>query len=286
MKDKMQRLAPAVDRELGQAVNRKARRAAVDENLRLNSELLEVNETLREKVVLLTRSHADLESMTWAASHDLKEPLRTIATYAQLLVRQREAAGTDEMEFSRHIGEGVDRATALLDGLLAYARNVRAPSDGKSETEAEPVAREAAASLSSMTENLSASIIIEALPAVAIGRDALLDVFKHLLRNGLEYARAGVPARIHISSTLGKREVCFAVQDNGIGIKPEHHERIFELFRRLHGSDHPGVGVGLSLCKRLIENSGGRLWLESEPGVGSTFYFTLTAVTRTRAAAC
>ncbi len=290
MKDKMQRLAPAVDRELGQAVNRKARRAAVHENLRLNSELLELNEMLREKVILLTRSHADLESMTWAASHDLKEPLRTIVTYAQLLMRRREAAGDDEIEFSRHIAGGVERATALLDGLLAYARNVRAPSDGKSQTEAEPVAREAVASLASacmasMAENLSASVTVEALPAVMIGHDALLDIFKHLLRNALEYAREGVPARIRISSTVGNREVCFAVQDNGIGIKPEHHERIFELFRRLHGADHPGVGVGLSLCKRLIENSGGRLWLESEPGVGSTFYFTLAPAQRTFAAA-
>ena len=97
----------------------------------------------------------------------------------------------------------------------------------------------------------------------------LTDVFKHLLLNAVEYKREGVPPRIHISSTQTNGEVCFAVKDNGMRIKREHHARIFD--------EYPGIGAGLSLCKRLIENQGGKVWLESEPGAGSTFYFTLAA---------
>jgi light-regulated signal transduction histidine kinase (bacteriophytochrome) len=277
MKDRMRRLAPAVDRELREAANRKAKRSAVDENQRLNAELLEVNAMLREKIELLSRTHSDLEQMTWAASHDLKEPVRMVTSYAQLLLRRRPATSEDEVEFCRYITEGAERATALLDGLLAYARNVRTPVDPSLETEAERAAGEAILSLAPVMEILSATAVVEPLPTVRIAHLALLDVFKHLLLNALEYRREGVPPEIHISCTRQDRDICFAVQDNGIGIKPEHQARIFELFRRLHGAEHPGIGVGLPLCRRMIENYGGRLWLESEPGVGSTFYFTLAA---------
>lgn len=277
MKDRMRRLVPAVDRELREAANRRARRDAVGENERLNLELLELNKTLREKVDLLSRSHADLEQMTWAASHDLKEPLRQITSYVQLFLRRRPAATVDEVEFSRYISEGVDRANALLGGLLAYARNVRTPVDLTIQTEAEAAAREALQSLTPLMESLSATITVDPLPSVKIGHDALVDIFRHLFVNALKYTRDGVPPRIHISSAWRDGDFCFAVKDNGIGIKPEHHGRIFELFRRLHGAEYPGIGVGLPLCKRLVENYGGKLWLESEPGVGSTFFFTLAA---------
>ncbi len=272
MKDQMQRLAPAIDRELREASNRKARHTAVNENQRLNSELIQLNETLREKVELLSRSHADLEQVTWAASHDLKEPLRHISSYTQLLLRRR-VTDPEEIEFAQYITEGVERATALLDGLLDYARNLHAPIDLSSQTDAAATAREALLSLG----NVSAGITIGPLPSVMIGHDALLDIFKELFLNALEYKREGVPPSIHITAARENQNIRFAVQDNGIGIKPEHQARIFELFRRLHGAEHPGIGVGLSLCKRLIENYGGRLWLESEPGIGSTFYFTLAA---------
>jgi signal transduction histidine kinase len=277
MKDRMRRLPPAVDRELREAANRKARRTAVNENERLTSELLTLNETLREKVELLSRSHADLEQVTWAASHDLKEPLRQIGSYAQMLLRRRPATDADELEFSRYINEGVERATALLDGMLAYARNVRAPVDLSIQTEAEEAAGEALVSLAQRMESLSATVTVDPLPAVMIDHQVLLDIFKHLFLNALEYQREGAPPSIRVSSTRRNDEICFAVQDNGIGIKPEHQARIFELFRRLHGVEYPGIGVGLPLCKRLIENYGGRLWVESEPGAGSTFYFTLAA---------
>ena len=277
MKDRMRRLAPAVDRELREYANRKAKRAAVDEIHRLNAELLAVNKELREKVDLLSSSRSDLEQVTWAASHDLKEPLRQITSYTQLLLRRRPANTPDEIEFAAFITEGVERARALLDGLLAYARDVRTPFDVNSQADADAVAREALGALAPLMEKVSATGTVDPLPRVVIGHDALLDVFKHLFLNAFEYSREGVQPRIHVTSARCDNEICIAVHDNGIGIKPEHQARIFELFRRLHGSEYPGIGVGLSLCKRLIENHGGRIWVDSDPGVGSSFYFTLAA---------
>jgi signal transduction histidine kinase len=277
MKDHLQRLGPAVDRELREAASRKERSMTFHENRRLNTELYELHQSMRKEAELLSRSRAELEQVTWAASHDLKEPLRMVTMYSQLLLRGRPPENEDEAEFAGHIREGVDRVTALIDGLLAYSRNLRSPSDTSISAEANAVAREALHTLASMIEDLSGSITIDALPSVRIEHDALFDVFKQLFLNALEYNREGVPPCVHVSASRQNDEVCFAVRDNGIGIKPEHQARIFELFRRLHGAEHPGIGVGLPLCRRLIENYGGRLWLESEPGVGSTFYFTLAA---------
>jgi signal transduction histidine kinase len=259
MKDNMGRLAPAVDRELREAANRRDR---------------------REKVELLLRSRADLEQVTWAASHDLKEPLRMVATYTQMLLRGRHSSDPEEVEFSRYITDGVERLAALIDGLVEYSRNLRAPVDLTIRTDADAVAREALRNLAPMIDECSATIAIDPLPAVNIEHDALLDVLQQLLTNAIAYRRDGVPPSIRVTATWRSHEICFAIQDNGIGIKPEHQERIFQLFRRLHGTEYPGIGVGLPLSKRLIENYGGRLWVESEPGVGSTFFFTVTAADR------
>ena len=286
MKDRMQRLGPAVDRELREAANRRERRKTMLENQRLNTQLLQLNDELREKVELLSRSHADLEQVTWAASHDLKEPLRIVTTYAQLLLRRRAAATPDELEFCGYIADGVERLRALLDGLLEYSRNLRVPADLSAQSEAETAARMAVENLAPIIEERAAAIVIDALPAVLIEPEALMDVFEQLLLNALSYGREGVPLRIHVSCTRSKNEIRFSVEDNGLGIKPEHQARIFELFRRLHGPEYPGIGVGLPLSRRLIENYGGRLWLNSEPGVGSTFFFTLTAADKVAVASC
>ncbi len=276
MKDRMKRLPPAVDRELREAANRQQRRLAVAENHKLTADLATANEALRRKIEQLSRSHQDLEQVASAASHDLKEPLRAVTMYSQLLVRRRAASDPDEMEFSRYIWEGVERARALIDGLRAFCGNSSA-GDLSAECDADSAAKVAAA------KGLQASggeIFIEPLPAVRIERGALLEVFEHLFHNGLQFSRDGVAPQVRVSYVRDGSNVRFAVADNGIGIKPEHHERIFELFRRLHGEEQPGVGVGLTLCRRTIEKYGGRMWLESELGAGSTFYFTLSAAER------
>jgi signal transduction histidine kinase len=277
MKDRMRRLGAAVNRELREAANRRERRGAIDENARLNSVLLQLNKELRDKAALASRARADLEQVTWAASHDLKEPLRLVSTYTQLLLRRRSFTDPDEQEFARYIGEGVERVTALIDGLLAYARNLRPPVGEVSETDAEGVLKEVVETLRPHWERRGASLTAGPLPPVLVERGALVDVFHQLLLNALEFRREGVPAHISVTAESDAGMVRFAVKDNGIGIKPEHHERIFQLFRRLHGPEYAGIGVGLPLSKQVIENHGGRLWLESELGVGSTFYFTLPA---------
>jgi signal transduction histidine kinase len=286
MKDRMQRLGPAVERELREAANRRERRKTMFENQRLNSQLLQLNDELRDKVDQLSRSHADLEQVTWAASHDLKEPVRIITTYSQLLLRQRPATTADEVEFAGYITDGAQRVTALLDGLLAYSRNLRAPADLSVHADAEKAARTAISHLASFIEERGAVIVVDALPSVGMEMEALVDVFAQLFLNAMSYSREGVPPRVHVGSTRSRNEIRVSVQDNGIGIKPEHQARIFELFRRLHGTESPGIGLGLPLSRRLIENYGGRLWLESQPGVGSTFHFTLAAVDKVSAATC
>jgi signal transduction histidine kinase len=280
MKDRMQRLGPAVDRELREAALRKERSTAVHENVRLGSELVAANAALKEKLDQLSRSRADLEQVAWAAGHDLKEPLRAITMYTQLLLRRRPAVNPEEVEFAGYINDGVARTRALIDGLLAYSRNLRAPADPLAIADPEDAVQTAIENLAPRIEEAGGIITVDPLPMARIEQTALTNIFGHLLINALEYAREGVAPEIHISASRKESEIRFAVADNGIGIKPEHQARVFELFRRLHGSEHPGIGVGLPLCKCLIENYGGRLWVESEPGVGSTFYFTLSAVER------
>lgn len=279
MKDRMKRLPPAVDRELREAANRQQRRFAVEENRKLTAELAAANEALRRKIEQLSRSHEDLEQVASAASHDLKEPLRAVDIYSQLLVRRRAASDPEELEFSRYISEAVERARALIDGLRVFSGN-SPPGDDWPECDADSAANLAAAKTMPAFASSGGKIFVEHLPVVRIERAALLEVFEHLFQNGLQFSRDGVTPQVRVSCVRDGSYVRFAVADNGIGIKPEHYERIFELFRRLHGEEQPGVGVGLTLCRRTIEKYGGRMWLESELGAGSTFYFTLSAAER------
>jgi light-regulated signal transduction histidine kinase (bacteriophytochrome) len=286
MKDRLSRLGPAVERELREAANRRERRQADLEIHRLNSELQRLNAQLQEKLELLSRSNAELEQFAWAASHDLKEPLRTVVSYCQLLLRRRQhSVDPEELEFMQYIRGAVDRMHALIDGLLAYSRAMYEPLETARRTDAGAVAAEAVQVFQDVIEQTGAIISIDPLPPVTVHEAPLLQVFQNLIGNALKYRRTGVPARIRISGFAESGQVRFAVADNGIGIKPEHYERIFVLFRRLHGSELPGVGVGLALCKRLVERHGGRIWIEAEPGAGSTFYFTLPAAQAVNAAA-
>jgi light-regulated signal transduction histidine kinase (bacteriophytochrome) len=139
--------------------------------------------------------------------------------------------------------------------------------------------KEVLSEIDTVIRNQSAVVTVDSLPSVRIERTALAEVFLRLLSNSLEYRREGVAPRIEVTCVRRENEVCFAIRDNGMGIQADHHARIFQLFRRLHGAEYPGIGLGLPLSKRLIENCGGRMWVDSEAGVGSTFYFTLMAAT-------
>lgn len=268
IKDRVQRLAPAVERELRECVTRRERREA-------NLELRRLNRELQESMMLLTRSTADLKQFTFAASHDLQEPLRTVSNYAQLLVRRHAgSAVTEEAEFAGFITDAVERMRDLIQGIIAYSDAGRNP-QRQGVADAQDVAEDARMMLADRIEACGATVEIGPLPRVRMERKPLLQVFRSLLGNALKYRRADVPPQIAISAEQENGLACFAVADNGIGIEEAYRERIFELFRRLHGTDYPGIGLGLALAKRLVETHQGRIWVESTPGEGSTFYFIL-----------
>lgn len=269
------RRGPGVERELREAVSRDSFSLQAHS---LQEEVRRLNEQLREKEELLSRSRADLDQFAWTVSHDLKEPLRLVSSYAQLLIRRREnSPDPDEQDFVEYIRAGVARIHTLIDGLLVYAGAARRQAETLGAADANAVAAEAVRSFVDVVEETGATIKIDPLPAVRANPPELLQVFQHLIGNGLKFRKPGEPPRLCISAAESDGEVRFAVRDQGIGIKPEHHDRIFVLFQRLHGSEYPGIGLGLALSKRLLEAHGGRIWLESEPGASSTFYFTLPA---------
>jgi signal transduction histidine kinase len=222
----------------------------------------------------LGRSNSDLERFAHAASHDLKEPLRTMASFAQLL--QSRYAGrvdADADQFVRYVVDGATRMQRLVDDLLAYSR-VGSEGVRTAPVAAEEALAEALAGLKVALESAGALVSHDALPVVKADGRLLTQLFQNLVDNAVKFRRSD-PARVHVSAQFDGRAWVFSVRDNGIGIDPRYADRIFTMFRRLHGRDHEGSGIGLALCKRIVERHGGRIWLASEPGKGSTFYFSL-----------
>ena len=222
----------------------------------------------------LRRSNEDLERFAYMVAHDLNEPLRTVSTYAQLL--QKGLSGKLDENSSQHlkfIVEGAGRMRSLIQDILHYSQANRG------EAELKPMDMEVA--LSSITASLEsaikaggAALTHDPLPVV-LADSRIEHVLQNLISNSLKYARAGSPAEIHISARSADGRWLFSVTDNGIGIPPEYQKAVFGVFRRLHGQSIPGTGLGLALCQRIIEDCGGSIWAESEPGIGSTFFFTL-----------
>jgi len=246
-------------------------------------ELRRVNAELRYKIRELEQANAGLEQFAFTASHDLKEPLRIIASYTQLLVQRQTFLDEETREFTHYIVDGVERMRSLIDALLAYSRLMHQPLEAGVAADAAVAAASALQTLRAATDECAASVEIAPLPAAQIDLQALTQVFQNLIANALKYRRPGVPPVIQLSAAVNNGEVRFAVGDNGIGIKTENYQVIFELFRRLHGEEVPGLGIGLAMCQRMIQRYGGRIWLESKPGTGSTFYFTLRAAKKSSA---
>jgi len=234
-------------------------------------------EELKRTVAELERSNQDLEQFAYVASHDLQEPLRMVSSYTQLLAkRYKDSLDKDANEFIDYAVDGANRMQRLIEDLLSYSR---VSSRGK-----EPVAGDAHSALSEAIANLSTAIsesgavvANDDLPEVRADRTQLAQVFQNLISNAIKF-RGEEPPRVHVSAERKGWEWVFAVKDNGMGIEPEYHQRIFTIFQRLHGrEEYPGTGIGLALCKRIVERHGGSMWVESEPGKGSTFYFSLLA---------
>lgn len=232
----------------------------------------------RNVTAALMRTNAELEQFAFAAAHDLQEPLRMVRTYSELLVRRYgEIAGEETRQFASQIETGVTRMQALLRDLLSYSRVSHDGESQKQMVDCNEVLRCVLQNCESTIRETSAVLTIEDLPSVYSEPTELLEVFQNLISNALKYCSAKQP-HVHVFATPGDRLHTFAIQDNGIGIPKQYHQRIFGLFKRLHGREYPGTGIGLAICKRVVEKHGGRIWVESAAGQGSTFFFTAPAV--------
>ncbi len=244
----------------------------IDDHSRRSIELSAAN-------AALLRSNSDLEQFAYAASHDLQEPLRMVAIYTQLL--QEEYGGQLDDTARSFIDLSLKasrRMETLLQALLAYSL-VTAPSGNECQADANVAAQDAIGNLESLVARTEATITIGDLPRVRLPSVRLTQVLQNLVSNSIKYRREGVPPRIQINAIWqGGCRWLFSVRDNGMGIAPQYLNQIFGIFKRLHGLDYEGTGIGLAICQRIIENSEGKIWAESEEGAGTTIKFTLPAV--------
>lgn len=224
----------------------------------------------------LQRSNEDLKQFAYVASHDLQEPLRMVASYTQLLAERYEHQLDEKAHrFIHYAVDGATRMQALIRDLLAFSR-VETRAGAFEAVNAHSAFDKALANLQAMIDENGARVTTDDLPHVLADESQLTQVFQNLIGNGIKFHRASVTARIHVSASRRGNHWCFAVQDNGIGIEAKYKERVFVVFQRLHTRhEYPGTGIGLALCKRIVDRHGGSIWFESEPGKGATFYFTL-----------
>lgn len=226
----------------------------------------------------IKRSNEELQQFAYVASHDLQEPLRTIASFTQLLERRYKGKlDQDADEFMEYIVDAAVRMKQQINDLLGYSRVATAGKEFE-KVDTNSILNQATANLKSAIDENNAEITHDPLPNVIGDRDQLSRVFQNLIGNAIKYRKPDEPPKIHISAheNKGNNEYVFSVSDNGIGIKKEYLDRIFIVFQRLHTKDeYKGTGIGLSVVKKVIERHGGYIWVESEYGKGSTFYFTI-----------
>jgi PAS domain S-box-containing protein len=229
----------------------------------------------KEKEAELRRANDDLQQFAYSASHDLQEPIRNVAVYSELIAtRYHSVLDADGQLFLGFLKEGGLRLARLISELLDYTRAGVIEAD-VGPVDSEAVLQHALSSLAEAVRESAATVTFEPLPEVYIGESHLHQVFQNLVGNALKYRTENAP-QIHISAVNRGATWCFAVQDNGIGIDPRYKEKIFGVFKRLHHDrKYGGTGIGLAICQRVVERYGGRIWVESEPGKGSTFYFTV-----------
>ncbi len=251
----------------------------ITERKRVEAELARHREHLEELVLQrtedLARSNRDLEQFAYVASHDLQEPLRAVAGFVSLL-QQRYQGKLDEKADS-YIGLAVDGATrmqTLIGDLLSYSR-VGTKGKAMEPTDTRRCVKDALTNLQASIAESGAAIQVDSLPTVRADAVQLTQLYQNLIVNAIKF-RSDRPPEIHVGARREQESWLFWVRDNGIGIESQYAERIFLIFQRLHTrKTYPGTGIGLAICKRIVERHGGRIWVESQPGQGSTFYFTL-----------
>jgi len=221
------------------------------------------------------RHQEELRQFAYAVSHDLREPARMILSYTQLLERrykdQLDANGAD---FMGYITEAAERMERLLADLLAYSQQFRASDRPLETVQPEGALEGAMLMIDRAVRESGAKITHDPLPSVPFDFAQFTQLFRQLLANSITF-HGTEPPQIHVSARDGDEAVEFSVRDNGVGIDPQYHEQIFGIFKRLQGREVPGTGMGLAIAKRIVEQRGGRIWVESEPGQGATFYFTV-----------
>jgi light-regulated signal transduction histidine kinase (bacteriophytochrome) len=224
----------------------------------------------------LDQANADFEEFVSMAAHNLREPLRDVASFSQLMAETWTGRLDSEADvFLERIQGGATRMESVLADVVDYWATGNGDRQS-SRTDMEAVLRQALICAERQITERSAIVTHDPLPAVTGDFETLARVLHHLIRNAIEYCGTALP-RVHISSKRVDLEWVFSVEDNGPGIDPAFQGRVFEVFRRLHGQEYPGNGLGLAFCRKAIEWHGGRMWIESTPGAGSTFYFTLSA---------
>ena len=240
------------------------------------TELNKAEKMLKSKLGELARSNEELEQFAYVSSHDLQEPLRMITSYLQLLQRRYQGNLDDKADRYIHFAvDGASRMQNLINDLLEYSRVTRSDREAKT-TNCEFILNQVLSNLKLMIKDNKIAISHDPLPDVIADPTELAQVFQNLILNGIKFRSEEAP-KIHIAAERKANKWVFSVQDNGIGIDPQYSERIFEIFKRLHTREqYTGTGIGLAICKRIVERHGGRIWVESELGKGSIFYFTLS----------
>jgi signal transduction histidine kinase len=268
LKDGLARLPEVVRRALREKHERQLRRKAEDD--------------LAKKMEELARSNADLEQFAYVASHDLQEPLRMVAAYTQLLA-ERYSGNLDEngLKYIGYAREGAVRMQVLIQDLLAFSR-VGRKENPPAKVDCNEVLKEVLQTLAAVIQESGATVEHEPLPAVWADRTQMVQVFQNLIGNAIKFRGKDPPVITVRAETQGEAEKngrrLFSVSDNGIGIAPEYAENIFVVFQRLHTrNEYPGNGIGLAICKKIVERYGGKIWVESQPGAGCTFKFTMAS---------
>lgn len=233
----------------------------ISERKRMENEIKRVNE--------------NLDQFAYIASHDLQEPLRIMSSYSQLLgKRYKNRLDADANDFIGFIVDAAFRMQTLINDLLTYSRTGHKGAQ-LTEFNCENVVRRVIENLAVSIESKRGKVIHEALPVIRAHRPSIMQLFQNLISNALKF-QGPEPPLVRLGAAKNGPEWVFSVSDNGIGIEPDYQERVFQIFQRLHSRDkYEGTGIGLTICKRIVENHGGRIWVESEPGRGSTFYFTI-----------
>lgn len=250
--------------------------------------LVEAERQLEALNASLARSNQELEQFAYVASHDLQEPLRMVSSFTQLLAqRYEDKLDQDAKEFIGYAVDGANRMQRLIQDLLLYSR-VATRGRTPEPIDAHDALGEAVSNLQVAIQETLALVTNDELPTVLGDHTQIVQLFQNLVGNAIKFHKPGEAPRVHVTAARSAKQPgfwIFEIADNGIGIEPRHFERLFVIFQRLHGKrEYPGTGIGLALCKRIVERHGGKIWLESEAGVGTTVFFTLPSAERGKGA--